>query len=1090
MKIMKVKYIYILALSIVGLLFTKTTNAQGFSGAYAPVNWTTSAPVGGTVNTAGAPASITMNGPNSFSAGNLDYTITITCPTTISFHWNVVHFDCGFDEFFYGVNGTFTQLADCSDTGTVTGVTVVPGDVFTFRVHTDDGFAGGLTSTISNFNHPPIPNDVCSNAIAISPGSFNGTTICAGAETEVACGGAINSTGGGVWYKYTPICSGSTLVASLCGGASFDTRLRVFSGACGSLVCVAGNDNFCSNQSETSWTGTAGVTYSILVYGADATQGNFTLNFSEIEAVAPVADASPLPDLTSTCTIYVTTAPTATDNCAGPIIGTTTDPTTYATPGSYVVHWTYDDGNGNTSTQTQNVIVSTDPVAPTIACQNDTTLSNDPGICGATVYYQAPACLNPLLYTDQADDNVPDNGYFMEDNLPQYMSDDFLVPDGVCWNIEHVTANVWENPMGAMSNITLNIHADAGGVPGAIISTQNLTSADWTSTVVGSSGAYTISNFDFTLPTPVTGLCGAPGGTTYWLSFYDNFSFFQVAWSVTNNVNGNYAVYSTSSPTGPWNMPFPPIDLVFSLSGSQPGAVSDNCPECPAVVQTAGLPSGSLFPVGTTTNSFKATDASGNSSVCSFDVIVTDSEAPTPDAVQTFSFNSGPINVSILDYQTAVDSILVSGLPTSLASGNIGSACININHTYDADITIHLVSPLGTVFDLSSNNGSFNDNYTSTCFDMSAATSIVSGFPPFTGSFIPEGAGGFDVFNGEDPNGYWKLTIFDGAGGDQGTLTEFDLTFSYSDQLPSVNAACSATLTPPTATDNCDGPVTATTSDPTTYSSDGVYSVQWSFTDLTGNTFIQTQTVTIEDSVPPVPDMASLPIVSDSCSVTLTNIPTATDSCEGTINGTTIDALTYNVAGVYTVTWTYNDGRGNTSTQTQTVVVTDNHAPVPDQAILPNVVGNCIVSIPSPPTATDNCSGTIMATTTDPTTYNLIGTFFVIWHFDDGNGNTWTQNQTVVVNPCLGIEDPSGQWSALVYPNPSSGIFTLSLSEMPNENTQIRLVDALGQILYSGISQGQIQQFDFSHLASANYYLLVTSDHGQISKPIIIRQGN
>jgi hypothetical protein len=51
---------------------------------------------------------------------------------------------------------------------------------------------------------------------------------------------------------------------------------------------------------------------------------------------------------------------------------------------------------------------------------------------------------------------------------------------------------------------------------------------------------------------------------------------------------------------------------------------------CPVVgtVQTAGLPSGSVFPVGTTTNTFVVTDASGLTATCSFNVTVTDNVAP------------------------------------------------------------------------------------------------------------------------------------------------------------------------------------------------------------------------------------------------------------------------------------------------------------------------------------------------------------------------------------------------------------------------------------------------------------------------------
>ena len=54
---------------------------------------------------------------------------------------------------------------------------------------------------------------------------------------------------------------------------------------------------------------------------------------------------------------------------------------------------------------------------------------------------------------------------------------------------------------------------------------------------------------------------------------------------------------------------------------------TDNCSA--TVTQTAGLPSGSLFPVGTTTNTFVATDPSGNTASCSFDVVIADVEAPT-----------------------------------------------------------------------------------------------------------------------------------------------------------------------------------------------------------------------------------------------------------------------------------------------------------------------------------------------------------------------------------------------------------------------------------------------------------------------------
>ncbi len=58
------------------------------------------------------------------------------------------------------------------------------------------------------------------------------------------------------------------------------------------------------------------------------------------------------------------------------------------------------------------------------------------------------------------------------------------------------------------------------------------------------------------------------------------------------------------------------------------------------------------------------------------------------------------------------------------------------------------------------------------------------------------------------------------------------------------------------------------------------------------------------------------------------------------------------------VTWTYDDGNGNTSTQTQNVVINDVTAPVPDLPTLADVTAECEVATLTPPTATDNCGGT------------------------------------------------------------------------------------------------------------------------------------
>jgi sugar lactone lactonase YvrE len=125
---------------------------------------------------------------------------------------------------------------------------------------------------------------------------------------------------------------------------------------------------------------------------ADLTVGNYWIRIvppSSFEAtandlpvsVAPGADAAvdielrdvappdpidaPLPDVVGECSATITAAPSAIDNCAGVIRGTTSDPVEYTAQGTYTVHWQFADGAGNVLLQDQRVIVR-DETMPSI----------------------------------------------------------------------------------------------------------------------------------------------------------------------------------------------------------------------------------------------------------------------------------------------------------------------------------------------------------------------------------------------------------------------------------------------------------------------------------------------------------------------------------------------------------------------------------------------------------------------------------------------------------------------------------------------------------------------------------------------------
>jgi len=123
-------------------------------------------------------------------------------------------------------------------------------------------------------------NDLCDDALAISCGdTVAGSTSGATFDDVGFCG--TSNTAPGVWYKFQG--DGSTVTVSTCNQASYDTKISVFSGACGSLSCVGGNDDGsgCSGfTSEFEFDSVAGTDYFILVHGFGSATGSFDLSLS------------------------------------------------------------------------------------------------------------------------------------------------------------------------------------------------------------------------------------------------------------------------------------------------------------------------------------------------------------------------------------------------------------------------------------------------------------------------------------------------------------------------------------------------------------------------------------------------------------------------------------------------------------------------------------------------------------------------------------------------------------------------------------------------------------------------------------------
>jgi hypothetical protein len=146
-------------------LFLALSAKAQFSGGYAPFQWTTTLSAGssGLVNTASAPASITITGSDGADATNVDtdYTITAIASGVWSFSWsyhtNDTDNDPQYDLAGVLVNGVFTQLSvntgGTTQSNTYTG-NVTAGTVIGFRVRAVDNIFGNATFTITSFSPP------------------------------------------------------------------------------------------------------------------------------------------------------------------------------------------------------------------------------------------------------------------------------------------------------------------------------------------------------------------------------------------------------------------------------------------------------------------------------------------------------------------------------------------------------------------------------------------------------------------------------------------------------------------------------------------------------------------------------------------------------------------------------------------------------------------------------------------------------------------------------------------------------------------------------------------------------------------------
>ncbi len=167
----------------------------------------------------------------------------------------------------------------------------------------------------------------------------------------------------------------------------------------------------------------------------------------------------------------------------------------------------------------------------------------------------------------------------------------------------------------------------------------------------------------------------------------------------------------------------------------------------------------------------------------------------------TTSVSSGALTTLIPDdLPTGVvtSPISFSGIPANAVVSNI-SVTFNINHTWVGDLDINLIAPNGANLNLvgslnGGTGGNGTDNFTNTVISSTSTTPISGAAAPRTGTFAAEKRAGFGPTGNEQTvtdwaglfttlNGDWKLAMADFAGGDEGTLTSWSISITYTSPI-------------------------------------------------------------------------------------------------------------------------------------------------------------------------------------------------------------------------------------------------------------------------------------------------------------------
>ncbi len=632
---------------------------------------------------------------------------------------------------------------------------------------------------------PTAPtNDECADAIMLTPNpNLTCTNLASGStdSTTMSMPGCIGTANNDVWFSFVAtntVHSVDLLNIVPINGTSIDMVHEVFSGGCGALTSIS-----CSDPDVSTITGlTIGTTYLVRVYSYFNSNNQLFDICIKTPPPPPTNDEclnalKITPNPNDSCGIFLSGATATASQSQTGCIGTANDDVWYSFDATSTEH-TVELLNvvatsGNSVDMVHEVFAGTCGGLMSLSCSDPDASTVTSLTIGSTYFVRVYSYFSSSSQTFDLCIKTPAPPPPPPTNDNCLSSDTLNVQMGSCstWT---VSTNASTTDSGALplpscgsyngGDLWFEVTVPASG--NVVFDVQNVTWSNASSTLYsGTCGALVEENcvaFNNEWPIVYT---GTPG--IYYLRVYD----------YSNDNVGTFEICA-----------FEPVACVISSVSPGPQTICDstNGTYTQELIINHTATNGNMdingqqFPVDVSPQTVILTGlvADGLPVTVTVDIVGTGPCATTlPDLFTSppacFSFPTQNCGVytnspglAIDDNITVTDTISVS---TGMVLSKLG-VVVQIDHSFLGDLNIYLTGPTSTTVELMIDTCGFNDDLEIQFEDQ--ASSVICGTPTI-GLFRPRG--NLSDFIGQAFDGDWVLTIFDDAGGDQGTLLQWCL---------------------------------------------------------------------------------------------------------------------------------------------------------------------------------------------------------------------------------------------------------------------------------------------------------------------------